>query len=118
MAVGTRVNVLQLFKMPDGSIKALVEGLERVRIERFEAHEPHFVVSYTPLSSPDRRAARSRTLARRVTAQFASYVQLNPQLGDEAAVRGGPDRRPGRAGRHRGRRTCRSPAKRSRRCWR
>jgi ATP-dependent Lon protease len=82
-AVGTRATVLQLIKLPDGSVKAIVEGQERVRIDCFEALEPHFVVSYTPLAAPDRAAARSRSLARRVAAEFASYVQMSPQLGDE-----------------------------------
>jgi ATP-dependent Lon protease len=83
MSVGTRVTVLQLFKLPDGSVKALVEGQERVRIESFEELEPHFVVAYTSLASHDAGAARSRSLARRVAGEFATYVQLNPQLSDE-----------------------------------
>ncbi len=81
--VGTRATVLQLFKLPDGSVKALVEGQERVRIETFEAEQPHFLVRVRPLPSPDRTAVRSRSLARRVAAEFASYVQMNPNLGDE-----------------------------------
>jgi ATP-dependent Lon protease len=82
-AVGTRATVLQLFRLPDGSVKALVEGQERVRIERFEADEPHFVVSYSSLASQDSGAPRSRSLARRVASEFVTYVQLNSQLGDE-----------------------------------
>ncbi len=83
MPVGTRVSVLQLFKLPDGSVKALVEGQERVRIEGFESTEPFFLVSSKPLAPPDRALVRCRSLARRVAAEFASYVQLNPQLADE-----------------------------------
>ncbi len=83
MPVGTRVSVLQLFKLPDGSVKALVEGQERVRIEQFESTEPYFLVSSTPLAPPDRALVRCRSLARRVAAEFAAYVQLNPQLADE-----------------------------------
>ena len=83
MPVGTRVSVLQLFKLPDGSVKALVEGQERVRIERFESTEPFFLVSSTPLAPPDRALVRCRSLARRVAVEFAGYVQLNPQLADE-----------------------------------
>ena len=83
MPVGTRVSVLQLFKLPDGSVKALVEGQERVRIERFESTSPFFLVSSTPLAPPDRALVRCRSLARRVAVEFAGYVQLNPQLADE-----------------------------------
>jgi ATP-dependent Lon protease len=83
MPIGTRSMVLQLFKLPDGTVKALVEGQERVRIERYESTSPHFVVSFTPLRSPDRDLVRCRSLARRVTSEFATYVELNPQVADE-----------------------------------
>jgi ATP-dependent Lon protease len=83
MTVGTRVSVLQLFKLPDGSVKALVEGQERVRVERFESISPFFLVSFTPLAPPDRALVRCRSLARRVAAAFTAYVQLNPQFADE-----------------------------------
>ena len=83
MPVGTRVGVLQLYKLPDGSVKALVEGQARVRIERFESTEPYFLVSATPLVPADRAIGRCRSLARRVAFEFADYVQLNPQLADE-----------------------------------
>jgi ATP-dependent Lon protease len=83
MPVGTRVTVLQLFKLPDGSVKALVEGQERVRIDRFESSEPFFLVRSTALAPADRALPRCRSLARRVAAEFAGYVRLNPQLADE-----------------------------------
>lgn len=83
MPIGTRAKILQLFRLPDGSIKALVEGQERVRIERFESISPHFVVRYTPLQPTDRSLSRSRALARRVAQEFAAYVQLNPQIADD-----------------------------------
>ena len=82
--VGVRARVLQLFKLPDGSVKALVEGDERVRAERVVASEPHFVVEYAPVESVGAGTARSRSLARRVADEFVRYVQLHPQLADEA----------------------------------
>ena len=82
--VGVRARVLQLFKLPDGSIKALVEGDERVRAERVVASEPHFVVEYASVVSVDAGTARSRSLARRVADEFVRYVLLHPQLADEA----------------------------------
>ena len=82
--IGVRARVLQLFKLPDGSVKALVEGDERVRAERAGRAEPHFVVEYAPLESADRASARARSLARRVADEFVRYVQLHPQLADEA----------------------------------
>lgn len=82
--VGVRARVLQLFKLPDGSVKALVEGETRVRIGRFVETAPCFSVEYAELTSSDRSAARSRSLARRVTGEFTDYVELHPQLADEA----------------------------------
>ncbi len=84
--VGTRVAVLQLLRLPDGNLKALVEGRERVRLERVEAGSSHFLVEAAPIISPSQPAARS--LARRVAEAFTAYVRLNGQLSDdfEAAV--------------------------------
>jgi len=82
--MGVRARVLQLFKLPDGSVKALVEGDERVRAERVVESEPHFLVEFADVESPDVRTARARSLARRVTDEFVRYVQLHPQLADEA----------------------------------
>ena len=76
--------MLQLFKLPDGSVKALVEGQERVRIERFEATDPHFLVELQRRSTPPdrrRRAAAAWRAAWRPSS--SSYVQLHPQLADE-----------------------------------
>ena len=81
--VGTRVKVLQLVKLPDGTVKALVEGLERVRVARFTATSPCLLVEADPVTPRDRDQARTRALARRVAAEFTTYVQLNPQLADE-----------------------------------
>ncbi len=83
LPVGTRAAVLQLFKLPDGSVKAVVEGLERVRIERFEATAPYFMVRCSALAPADRDAARCRALARRVAAEFAAYAELSPHVPDE-----------------------------------
>ena len=83
MAVGTRVKVLQLFKLPDGSVKALVEGEQRVRIESYEATAPCFVVRSLALTSSDRTLPRCRSLARRVAREFGVYARHDPQLAEE-----------------------------------
>ena len=83
MAVGTRVKVLQLFKLPDGSVKALVEGEQRVRIESYEATAPCFVVRALSLTSSDRTLPRCRSLARRVARDFGVYARHDPQLAEE-----------------------------------
>jgi len=82
--VGVRARVLQLFKLPDGSVKALVEGDARVRAERVVADAPHFLVEYAAVESTGAGSARARSLARRVADEFVRYVLLHPQLADEA----------------------------------
>ena len=82
--VGTKARVLHLSRLPDGSMKVLVEGEERVRIVRYEATEPCFLVTAAPLPRQRRPTARTRSLARRVRDVFARYVDLHPQLPDEA----------------------------------
>ena len=82
--VGVVARVLQLFKMPDGSVKAIVEGAERVRAQRVVESEPHLVVEYAPMESADALTARARSLARRVSDEFVRYAQMHPQLPDEA----------------------------------
>lgn len=83
LPVGTVATVVQLFRLPDGSVKALVEGQERVRIERFTRVAPHFVVDVVPLEPTDCSLRRCRSLARRVVGEFIEYVQTNPQVADE-----------------------------------
>ena len=78
--------MLQLFKLPDGSVKALVEGDERVRPERVVAQRGSTSSSRSrrPWRVRNAGTARSRSLARRVADEFVRYVQLHPQLADEA----------------------------------
>ena len=83
-SVGVRARVLQLFRLPDGSVKALVEGDERVRAERVVTRDPHLVVEYVPIESPGTRTTRARGLARRVSDEFVHCVGLHPQLAGEA----------------------------------
>jgi len=83
LPLGTLVNVLQVFKLPDGTVKAFVEGRERVRIEGFVDQAEYYTVSWTALESPDCRGSRCAVLARRVTSQFVVYAQLHPQVPDE-----------------------------------
>jgi ATP-dependent Lon protease len=83
LPLGTLATVLQLFRLPDGSVRALVEGQQRVRVEAFAETSPHFVVAYSPVTAVTGSVGRNRALARRVTGEFAMYVQLHPQVADE-----------------------------------
>ena len=81
--VGTVASVLQLLKLPDGTVKVLVEGLERARIhgysERDDFYEAHAVV----LDEGAGSAVEAEALARSVISEFESYVKLNKKISPE-----------------------------------
>jgi len=81
--VGTLANVLQLLKLPDGTVKVLVEGISRARIvgysERAEFHEGVAEL----LSEPDEDEVEVEALARSVVADFENYVKLNKKISPE-----------------------------------
>ncbi|MEO3998836.1 endopeptidase La [Mesorhizobium sp. CAU 1732] len=81
--VGTLANVLQLLKLPDGTVKVLVEGTSRAKIstftERDEFHEAHAET----LAEPTEEAVEVEALARSVVADFENYVKLNKKISPE-----------------------------------
>ncbi|MCE5253942.1 MAG: endopeptidase La [Actinomycetia bacterium] len=83
--VGTLTKVVQFSRLADGTLKALVEGKERVAIDSFETLTPFFTVRYHPL--PGRtviKRPRLRALMDSVAREFAGYVGQTPQLPEEA----------------------------------
>ena len=82
-AVGT---VLQLLKLPDGTVKVLVEGGARARIERFARTEEYFEALALQLAEPEADASEIEALARSVTAHFENYVKLNKKVPPEVLV--------------------------------
>ncbi|MBV8399974.1 MAG: LON peptidase substrate-binding domain-containing protein, partial [Acetobacteraceae bacterium] len=81
--IGTVATILQLLKLPDGTVKVLVEGSSRARIERLHAGE-HYSCDAALL--PDQEAYDERemdVLARSVISQFEQYVKLNKKVPPE-----------------------------------
>jgi len=81
--IGTIATILQLLKLPDGTVKVLVEGVDRARIEKLHAGE-HYSSDVTLL--PDQEAYDERemdVLARSVISQFEQYVKLNKKVPPE-----------------------------------
>jgi ATP-dependent Lon protease len=78
--VGTVANILQLLKLPDGTIKVLVEGKERARILHFLGTEGHFVVQVNAIRSPPYDEREVGILSRSVMSQFDQYVKLNKKI--------------------------------------
>jgi ATP-dependent Lon protease len=81
--VGTLATILQLLKLPDGTVKVLVEGGERALIDRFNV-EDHFSAEITPLAEDDRHDEREiDVLVRSIITQFEQYVKLNKKVPPE-----------------------------------
>ena len=81
--VGTLANVLQLLKLPDGTVKVLVEGTSRARITGFTAREEFHEARAEALSEPEEEEVEVEALARSVVADFENYVKLNKKISPE-----------------------------------
>ncbi|WP_105212963.1 endopeptidase La [Pseudoalteromonas sp. T1lg22] len=81
--VGTVASVLQLLKLPDGTVKVLVEGTQRARIEKYTQEDDFFVaeVEYIPSSDIDER--EHEIFIRSAISQFEGYVKLNKKIPPE-----------------------------------
>jgi ATP-dependent Lon protease len=77
---GTLANVLQLLKLPDNTVKVLVEGVERVSIERFSNREDYMEAQAVAVDVPDEDEVEVAALARSVVSQFEDYVKLNKKI--------------------------------------
>ena len=81
--VGTLATVLQLLKLPDGTVKVLVEGTSRARITRFTDHADYFEAAAEPLEEEIGSDDEVEALARSTVSQFESYVKLNKKISPE-----------------------------------
>ncbi|MCA3573651.1 MAG: endopeptidase La [Aestuariivirga sp.] len=81
--VGTLAQVLQLLKLPDGTVKVLVEGSDRARVHGFSARTDFFEAEVEVLASDFGTAAETEALARTAATQFDSYVKLNKKVPQE-----------------------------------
>ena len=84
--VGTIGTVLQLLKLPDGTVKVLVEGGQRARIARFTDHEAFFQAEADLISETDGDKQEVEALARTAVAQFEQYIKLNKKIPPEVLV--------------------------------
>ncbi|RCS59811.1 endopeptidase La [Parvibium lacunae] len=82
-AVGCIANILQMLKLPDGTVKVLVEGSQRAHIQAVEEQESHFVATLIPVQMNLDEAAEIEALRRAVVSQFDQYVKLNKKIPPE-----------------------------------
>ncbi|MBV9522381.1 MAG: endopeptidase La, partial [Alphaproteobacteria bacterium] len=85
-AVGTIGTVLQLLKLPDGTVKVLVEGGQRARILRFTEHEAFFQAYAEGITEKPGDGQEIEALARTVVSQFEQYIKLNKKIPPEVLV--------------------------------
>src|SRR6202795_2503719 len=80
---GTLASVLQLLKLPDGTVKVLVEGLERARVQKYSDRAEYYEATATALADTDATSVEAEALARSVVSDFESYVKLNKKISAE-----------------------------------
>jgi len=78
--VGTIANVLQLLKLPDGTVKALIEGKTRASIARFVKHKDYFQVELEPVPETEVSPAESEALVRSINKSFDEYAKINKNI--------------------------------------
>ena len=81
--VGTLANVLQLLKLPDGTIKILIDGTTRARVMDWTQNEPFFEAHAASIPEKEEDAIKIDTLTRSVLEQFEKYVQLSGTVSPE-----------------------------------
>ena len=84
--VGTIGTVLQLLKLPDGTVKVLVEGGPRARIVRFTDKQEFFQAYAELIEEPEADETEIEALARAAVTQFEQYVKLNKKVPPEVLV--------------------------------
>ncbi|MCI4664103.1 MAG: endopeptidase La [Neomegalonema sp.] len=84
--VGVIANVLQLLKLPDGTVKVLVEGVRRARLQGFTEEDRFFEAEAAALEETYGDPAGLEALTRAVAAEFEKYVKLNKSVPQEALV--------------------------------
>jgi ATP-dependent Lon protease len=81
--IGTVANILQLLKLPDGTVKVLVEGTKRAKIIHFLPNEKFFSAQISLLETPRLDERETEVLSRSVLNQFEQYVKLNKKVPPE-----------------------------------
>jgi ATP-dependent Lon protease len=84
--VGTVSTILQLLKLPDGTVKVLVEGGRRAKISSFRETEAYFEALTIPMPDVEGDKKDLEALGRTVVSQFEQYIKLNKKIAPEVLV--------------------------------
>jgi len=86
-SIGTVGTIIQLLRLPDGTVKVLVEGKRRVKIKNFLNNENFFMVSCEALDEDASNIVEAQALVRSVKSTFETYVKLNKRIPPEILMR-------------------------------
>ena len=81
--IGCVANILQMLKLPDGTVKVLVEGTRRAHVELIETRDTMFIATAQPIQADEVIDHEVEALRRAVIAQFDQYVKLNKKIPPE-----------------------------------
>lgn len=81
--IGCVANILQMLKLPDGTVKVLVEGAQRARVLSVDEGEEHFSCELELMEETDGQTAEVEALRRTILTQFDQYVKLNKKIPPE-----------------------------------
>ena len=95
-SIGTTASILQLLKLPDGTVKVLVEGRSRAAIEQLEDKNDHYTATVTLLEPSESLGDEAEALMRAVMEQFENYAKLNRKIPPESISTIGEITEPGR----------------------
>ncbi len=84
--IGVVATVLQLLKLPDGTVRVLVEGKQRARLETLESAENHLVAQIAPIEEDEAEGPEAQALMRSLVEQFESYARQNKKLPAETST--------------------------------
>ena len=84
--VGTIGSIIQLLRLPDDTVKVLVEGKSRARIVEYKQSSPHFTTLVEEIKEPEEENVELEALMRSVQTVFENYVKLNKRIPPEMLV--------------------------------
>ena len=80
---GCMATILQMLRLPDGTVKVLVEGIQRARVEKVVEVDEYFESTVQPLPNNDENSSEIEALRRAVLSEFDQYVKLNKKIPSE-----------------------------------
>jgi len=81
--IGSIANILQMLKLPDGTVKVLVEGVQRARVVGVRDEKSHYVAEAVPIPADAIESTEVEAMRRAMLTQFDQYVKLNKKIPPE-----------------------------------